>query len=77
MDIFPPKEQGILVKYRKENFAEKLLNYTERRLIGKCPLTPEEVSQIITLSNPIRSRRKQVGCYFTSNWHIDFWSPSQ
>lgn len=43
VDIFPPAEQVILMKYRKDNFAEKTLNYTERRLIGKCPLTPEEV----------------------------------
>lgn len=33
----------MLVKYRMENFAEKTLHYTDRRLIGKCPLTPEEV----------------------------------
>jgi len=43
VDIFTPAEQAILVKYRKENFAEKTLHYTDRRLIGKCPLTPEEV----------------------------------
>lgn len=42
-DIFSPKEQEVLKKYRKENFAEKRLVYKERRAIGKCPLTPEEV----------------------------------
>ncbi|CAN6552468.1 unnamed protein product [Malus baccata var. baccata] len=42
-DIFNPKEQEILKKYRKENFAPKKLVYEERRAIGKCPLTPEEV----------------------------------
>lgn len=43
LDIFTPHEQAILKKYRKENFAPKVLNYDERRAIGKCPLTPEEV----------------------------------
>jgi hypothetical protein len=42
-DIFTPAEQKILKKYRKENFADKTLIYKERRAIGKCPLTPEEV----------------------------------
>lgn len=42
-DIFNPEEQRILKKYRKENFKEKDLKYSERRAIGKCPLTPEEV----------------------------------
>lgn len=42
-DIFTPEEQKILKKYRQENFAEKKLVYKERRAIGKCPLTPEEV----------------------------------
>ncbi|KAM1405001.1 hypothetical protein ACFX2I_013435 [Malus domestica] len=42
-DIFNPKEQEILKKYRKENFAPKKLVYEERRALGKCPLTPEEV----------------------------------
>jgi len=42
-DIFTPKEQEILLKYRKEHFPEKILVPRERRLIGKCPLTPEEV----------------------------------
>lgn len=49
MDIFTPAEQAILVKYRKENFAEKTLHYTDRRLIGKCPLTPEEVGTFNTV----------------------------
>lgn len=43
-DIFTPEEQKILKKYRQENFAEKRLVYSERRAIGKCPLTPEEVN---------------------------------
>lgn len=47
VDIFTPAEQAILLKYRKENFAEKTLHYTDRRLIGKCPLTPEEVGLIL------------------------------
>ncbi|KAM3312746.1 hypothetical protein ACQJBY_032518 [Aegilops geniculata] len=47
IDIFTPQEQKILIKYRKENFAEKELVYRERRLIGKCPLTPEEVGLIL------------------------------
>lgn len=42
-DIFTPEEQKILKKYREENFAPKRLVYNERRAIGKCPLTPEEV----------------------------------
>lgn len=46
IDIFTPEEQKILIKYRKENFAEKELVYRERRLIGKCPLTPEEVNSL-------------------------------
>ncbi|XP_039776871.1 O-fucosyltransferase 1-like isoform X2 [Panicum virgatum] len=47
IDIFTPHEQKILLKYRKEHFAEKLLIPGERRLIGKCPLTPEEVGLIL------------------------------
>jgi hypothetical protein len=35
------------LKYRKEHFAEKLLVTRERRLIGKCPLTPEEVLNLL------------------------------
>ncbi|XP_076913160.1 O-fucosyltransferase 1-like [Bidens hawaiensis] len=46
-DIFTPAEQKVLKKYRKENFAEKKLIYSERRAIGKCPLTPEEVGLIL------------------------------
>ncbi|XP_039001865.1 O-fucosyltransferase 1-like [Hibiscus syriacus] len=46
-DIFSPEEQSILKKYRKENFAEKILVYKERRAIGKCPLTPEEVGLVL------------------------------
>ncbi|CAM0953077.1 unnamed protein product [Alopecurus aequalis] len=42
IDIFTPKEQEILLKYREEHFKEKTLVPRERRLIGKCPLTPEE-----------------------------------
>ncbi|KAF9606450.1 hypothetical protein IFM89_025280 [Coptis chinensis] len=41
-DIFTPQAQKILRKYRKENFAEISLVYSERQAIGKCPLTPEE-----------------------------------
>ncbi|KAG9447918.1 hypothetical protein H6P81_014046 [Aristolochia fimbriata] len=47
LDIFTPKEQEILKKYRAENFAPKELNYSVRRAIGKCPLTPEEVGLIL------------------------------
>ncbi|WOL01371.1 hypothetical protein Cni_G10087 [Canna indica] len=47
IDIFTPQEQKVLIKYRKQNFAEKELVYRERRLIGKCPLTPEEVGLIL------------------------------
>ncbi|KAI0499048.1 hypothetical protein KFK09_019949 [Dendrobium nobile] len=47
LDIFTIEEQKILMKYRKENFAEKKLVYRERRIIGKCPLTPEEVGLIL------------------------------
>uniref|UniRef100_A0A2P2IX09 O-fucosyltransferase family protein n=1 Tax=Rhizophora mucronata TaxID=61149 RepID=A0A2P2IX09_RHIMU len=46
-DIFTAKEQEILKKYREENFAKKHLVYSERRAIGKCPLTPEEVGLIL------------------------------
>ncbi|KAK3120057.1 hypothetical protein QOZ80_9AG0680790 [Eleusine coracana subsp. coracana] len=46
-DIFTPKEQKILMKYRQENFAYKKLVPRERRIIGKCPLTPEEVGLIL------------------------------
>lgn len=47
LDIFTPEQQKILMKYRTENFAEKELIYRERRLIGKCPLTPEEVGLVL------------------------------
>ncbi|KZV34866.1 hypothetical protein F511_00768 [Dorcoceras hygrometricum] len=46
-DIFTPEEQKILKKYRDENFAPKKLIYSERRAMGKCPLTPEEVGWIL------------------------------
>lgn len=46
-DIFTPKEQKELMEYRKKNFAPKKLDYNERRAIGKCPLTPEEVGLIL------------------------------
>lgn len=42
-DIFTSEEQKILRKYREENFKAKELVYSQRRAIGKCPLTPEEV----------------------------------
>ncbi|CAA6659909.1 unnamed protein product [Spirodela intermedia] len=45
--IFSPEEQKILVKYRKENFADKELDHEARRAMGKCPLTPEEVGLIL------------------------------
>ena len=32
-DIFTPKEQEILLKYRKEHFPEKILVPRERRLV--------------------------------------------
>ncbi|GJN40661.1 hypothetical protein PR202_gb29917 [Eleusine coracana subsp. coracana] len=43
IDIFTPKEQEILLKYREEHFRNKTLVYRRRKLIGKCPLTPEEI----------------------------------
>lgn len=46
-DIFSPKEQQELTEYRKQNFKPKKLNYRERRAMGKCPLTPEEVGLIL------------------------------
>ncbi|KAL6527951.1 GDP-fucose protein O-fucosyltransferase 1 [Orobanche hederae] len=46
-DIFNSEEQKVLKKYRDENFAPKKLIYSERRAIGKCPLTPEEVGLIL------------------------------
>lgn len=51
-DIFTPEEQKILKKYREENFAPKRLVYNERRAIGKCPLTPEEVKVSFALIYP-------------------------
>ena len=32
------------MEYRNATFAFKELNYKRRRKIGKCPLTPHEVS---------------------------------
>ncbi|KAJ0612445.1 putative GDP-fucose protein O-fucosyltransferase [Helianthus annuus] len=52
-DIFTPHEQKILMKYRKENFADKKLVYNERRAIGKCPLTPEEVPLVSCFPNTL------------------------
>ncbi|XP_021745637.1 uncharacterized protein At1g04910-like [Chenopodium quinoa] len=46
-DIFSPKEQKELKEYREKNFAPKKLVYDERRAIGKCPLTPEEVGLVL------------------------------
>ncbi|CAN6336755.1 unnamed protein product [Urochloa humidicola] len=43
IDIFTPEEQEILLKYREEHFRNKTLVPRDRRLNGKCPLTPEEV----------------------------------
>ncbi|XP_021316386.1 uncharacterized protein At1g04910 isoform X3 [Sorghum bicolor] len=48
IDIFKPQEQKIMLKYRKEHFAEKELIPMERRRMGKCPLTPEEVGLILS-----------------------------
>lgn len=45
--IFTPEEQQILREYGKENFAERSLEHNRQRLIGKCPLTPEEVGLIL------------------------------
>ncbi|XP_010913046.1 O-fucosyltransferase 1 isoform X1 [Elaeis guineensis] len=47
LDIFTPEEQKILKEYREKNFAEKVLVYRDRMLIGKCPLTPEQVGLIL------------------------------
>ncbi|XP_015618503.1 O-fucosyltransferase 1 isoform X1 [Oryza sativa Japonica Group] len=47
IDIFTPEEQKILIEYREKNFAKKILVYKDRRIIGKCPLTPEEVGLIL------------------------------
>lgn len=47
LDIFTQAEQEVLRKYRADNFAEKRLVYYDRRMIGKCPLTPEEVGLIL------------------------------
>lgn len=46
-DIFSSKEQKELKEYREKNFAPKKLVYNERRAIGKCPLTPEEVGLVL------------------------------
>ncbi|KAH9328133.1 hypothetical protein KI387_000241, partial [Taxus chinensis] len=56
-DIFTPEEQVILRKYREQNFAEKRLVYSERRIIGKCPLTPEEVGLILNAMGFYNSTR--------------------
>ncbi|XP_011622062.1 uncharacterized protein At1g04910 isoform X1 [Amborella trichopoda] len=46
-DIFTSEEQKKLSKYRELNFAKKRLIPEERRAIGKCPLTPEEVGLLL------------------------------
>ncbi|AQK88771.1 root hair specific 17 isoform X1 [Zea mays] len=57
-DIFTPEEQEILLRHRNKYFPLLLRywgkyfpgntpDYRERRLIGKCPLTPEEVGLIL------------------------------
>lgn len=51
-DIFKAEQQRILKKYREENFKEKKLVYKERRAIGKCPLTPEEVILLLFIIVP-------------------------
>ncbi|KMZ58746.1 Peptide-O-fucosyltransferase [Zostera marina] len=45
--IFTPEEQLILKKYREDNFAKKELEHDTRRVLGKCPLTPEEVGLVL------------------------------
>ena len=57
MDIFTPEEQEELMEYRNATFAYKELNYKRRRKIGKCPLTPHEVSRA---SEPLRRRHLRV-----------------
>ena len=52
IDIFKPQEQKILLKYRIEHFAEKELIPMERRRMGKCPLTPEEVLNLLINIDP-------------------------
>lgn len=47
VDIFTEEERAILMEYRISNFAPKLLDSAERRRMGKCPLTPEEVGLIL------------------------------
>ncbi|KAJ7544645.1 hypothetical protein O6H91_09G087600 [Diphasiastrum complanatum] len=47
LDIFTPAEQELLKEYRQQNFAVRRLVHNGRRLIGKCPLTPEEVGLIL------------------------------
>jgi hypothetical protein len=46
INIFSPEEQEILAEYRKKHFPKKIIDHRKRRLIGKCPLTPEEVLDI-------------------------------
>jgi len=58
LDIFTPQEQFFLIKYRTENFAEKELVYRERRLMGKCPLTPEEETLHEALQGYVSTPRK-------------------
>ncbi|KAM1944835.1 hypothetical protein ACFX15_013026 [Malus domestica] len=59
-DIFNPKEQEILKKYRKENFAPKKLVYEERRALGKCPLTPEEYMEPINIKDYYLALHRQL-----------------
>ncbi|CAI5987649.1 unnamed protein product [Closterium sp. NIES-64] len=42
-NIFSEEQQAELKAYREANFAEKELEHSRRRRIGKCPLTPHEV----------------------------------
>ncbi|CAI5498048.1 unnamed protein product [Closterium sp. Naga37s-1] len=42
-NIFSEEQQVELKAYREANFAEKELEQSRRRRIGKCPLTPHEV----------------------------------
>ncbi|KAL7172778.1 hypothetical protein ACSBR2_032284 [Camellia fascicularis] len=75
IDIFNPKEQSILKKYRKENFAEKELVYSERRAIGKCPLTPEEVGLILRAMGFDNSTRIYLAAVRRVMFNTNFGGP--
>lgn len=50
LDIFSPEQAKVLREYRDLNFAKKELDIPQRRRIGKCPLTPYEVSYIAAVT---------------------------